>query len=133
MKSVHKFKITKSNHLIIDCKINDENGRFVLDTGASNSCISIKNIKKFNLTFEKSNQIASSATNEIDDTYISRNNNFKIGKFKRSNIDFILFDMSHINNLFNEENIKEVDGIIGSDFLKEFHAIIDYNNKLLTL
>ena len=67
-----------------------------------------ENINKFNLTFEKSNQIASSATNEINDTYISRNNNFKIGKFKRSNLDFILFDMSHINNLFQEKILKKL-------------------------
>ena len=37
--------------------------------------------------------------------------------------------MTHINESLNEK----VDGIIGSDILKEFNAIIDFKNKLLKL
>ena len=34
-----KFKITKTQHLLIKAKINGVLGNFILDTGASSSCI----------------------------------------------------------------------------------------------
>ena len=33
------LKITKTNHLIVKARLNGIKGRFILDTGASNSCI----------------------------------------------------------------------------------------------
>ena len=41
--------------------------------------------------------------------------------------------MDHINNSLKEKNIKEVDGILGSEILKEFNATINYETNLLTL
>ena len=41
--------------------------------------------------------------------------------------------MEHINSSLNEKNIKEVDGIIGSEILKEFNATIKYELNLLIL
>ena len=41
--------------------------------------------------------------------------------------------MEHINSSLNEKNIKEVDGIIGSEILKEFNATIKYEVNLLIL
>ncbi len=41
--------------------------------------------------------------------------------------------MSYINNALKEKEIESVDGIIGSDILKEFNAKIDYEKRLLLL
>ena len=63
MKKIKKkFKITKSNHIIIECKINSISGKFIIDTGASNSCINYLSAKNLILKFKKSNEKASSAT-----------------------------------------------------------------------
>ena len=43
------LKLTKSNHIIIECKVNSINGKFIIDTGASNSCINYLSAEKFNL------------------------------------------------------------------------------------
>ena len=40
--------------------------------------------------------------------------------------------MTHINNSLREKEIEDVDGIIGSDVLKEFNAIIEYKRKTIT-
>ena len=42
-----KFKITKTQHLLLKAKINGVNGNFILDTGASNTCISQENVVFF--------------------------------------------------------------------------------------
>ena len=127
------FIITKTNHLIIECKLNLINGKFIIDTGASNSCINYLSAKKFNINFKKTNEKASSATDQIKEIFYSKNNLLEIDDFKKDNFEILLFDMSHINNSLNEKEIKAVDGIIGGDILNEFKAIIDYNNKTLTL
>ena len=40
-----KFKVIKTQHLLIKAKINGVSGNFILDTGASNSCKRIESIE----------------------------------------------------------------------------------------
>ena len=127
------FLITRSNHILIECKINYVSGIFIVDTGASNSCINYLSASKFNVEFKKSNETASSATNEINETYYSKNNKLKIGDFKINDFDLVLFDMSFINNSLKEKGVSDVDGIIGSDILNELNACINYKNKEILL
>ena len=128
-----EFVITKSNHVQIECEVNYVSGIFLVDTGASNSCINYLSASKFNLEFKKSNEIASSATNKINETYHSKNNILKIEDCKKANFDIVLFDMTFINNSLKEKGIEDVDGIIGNDILKEFNAIIDFKKKTISL
>ena len=44
-----KFKVTKTQHLSIKAKINGISGNFILDTGASNTCIGFESIERFEL------------------------------------------------------------------------------------
>ena len=124
-----KIRITSSNHILVNVKINYVEGIFIIDTGASNSCINLLSASKFNLVYEKSIENASSATNYILQTFYSNKNIIEIGNILKDNFKVFLFDMTHINESLNEK----VDGIIGSDILKEFNAIIDFKNKLLKL
>ena len=127
------FQITKSNHILIECKINYVSGIFIVDTGASNSCINYLSASKFNLEFQKSNETASSATNEISETYYSENNTLKIGDFQKNDFDLVLFDMSFINNSLEKKGVSAVDGIIGGDILNELNASINYKKKVISL
>ena len=132
-KTFTNFVITNSNHIIIECKVNSVTGKFIIDTGASNSCINYFSASKFNVEFKKSNEKASSATNEINETYFSKNNKLKIGDFQKKHFDLVLFDMTFINNSLEEKGVSEVDGIIGSDILNQSNACIDYKKKEISL
>ena len=127
------FKITKTNHLIISCKINGIDGKFIIDSGASNSCIDTNLSSKFKLNTSKSQENVSSATNTISKTYISEKNLLQIETIIYEDFDIFLFDMSHINKTLRHNAIKKIDGIIGGDILKKFKAIIDYDKKNITL
>ncbi len=132
-KANTNFILTDSNHIIIECKVNSTNGKFIVDTGASNSCIDIMLVKKFDLSFKKSYEKASSATNQINEIFFSKKNTLEIAGLIKNDFELLIFDMSHINKSFNEKKIDEIDGIIGGDILLKFNATINYLNKKITL
>ena len=128
-----KLKKTKTNHFEIKASINGKKGRFILDTGASNSCVGLEEIEHFSLATEKSEHKAAGAgTTEIE-TQISKENNLKIGGFKLKKVDLVILDLEHINNALTKQEATSVNGIIGADILEQGKAIIDYNKKKLYL
>ena len=125
-----KLNFLKTKHYSLEANINGINGKFILDTGASNSCICSSLENNFNIISKETIEKASSATSEINNTKISKNNTIQIGKWENK-INLIIFDMSHINHALNEKKINSVSGIIGADILKKSKSILDYNkNKL---
>ena len=44
-----KFTVLKTQHLLIKGKINGVKGNFILDTGASNSCVGFESVEHFKL------------------------------------------------------------------------------------
>ena len=125
-----KLIFLKTKHYLIEAKVNSINGRFILDTGASNSCICTSLEDKFKVISEDSKEKASSANSEMTHTKISKRNVIQIGKWN-SNASLITFDMNHINNALSQKKIDSIDGIIGADILKKSNSILDYkSNKL---
>ena len=126
-----KLKLTKTNHFEIKATINSIKGRFILDTGASSSCVGFEACDTFNLIAKDSKFKAAGAGALNMDTKISKKNTIKIGKWKNKKTDLVLFDLTHINEALRAHNTAPVDGIIGADILKKAKAIIDYNSKYL--
>ncbi|MFN3753041.1 retropepsin-like aspartic protease [Flavobacterium sp.] len=127
------FKVSKTQHLLIKATINGISGNFILDTGASNSCVGFEGIEKFSLKARKSKTKASGAGGTGMMTQIAKNNFLKIGRWKTSELHLVIFDMTHVNQALQQYKAKPVDGIIGADVLLEGKAIIDYYNHCLYL
>ena len=127
-----KLIFLKTKHYLIEANVNSIKGRFILDTGASNSCICISLEDKFKVISKESKEKASSATSQMTYTKISKSNAIHIGKWE-DKINLITFDMSHINNALSEKKIDPIDGIIGADILKKSKAILDYKSNKLYL
>ena len=128
-----KLKKTKTNHLELSVKINNVKGQFILDTGASNSCVGFDQVDTFQLDSEDSEHKASGAgTTEIE-TRISKKNKMKIGGYHLNKTSLILIDLTHINNALKKQSATPVQGIIGADILHKGKAIIDYKKKYLFL
>jgi len=128
-----KFKISKTKHLIVKANINGVLGDFILDTGASTTCIDYSGITHFNIIAQNSNVKASGAGAVGMDTQVSKNNLIKIGAWKTTDINLIIFDLSHVNLALTEYKTKTIHGIIGADILEKGLALIDYKNQLLFL
>lgn len=128
-----KFKFLKTQHLLLKVKVNGIAGNFILDTGASNTCIGFECIEKYNLTATFHSNSAASASSTSMFTKIAKENSLQIGSWKQVSATFILFDLSHVNEALSQQKIKPVDGIIGADVLLSGKAIIDYPNQYLYL
>ena len=128
-----KLKLTKTNHFEIKASINGVKGSFILDTGASSSCVGFEAIERFNLKVKDSEIKAIGAGASNMTTKISNSNDLKIGQWKKNRVALILFNLSHVNNGLINHNADPVDGIIGADILKKGKAIIDYEKKYLYL
>ena len=127
-----KLKLLKTNHYLLKACINKVEGKFILDSGASSSCICLSLENKFKIDSKENKIKASSATSNMEGTRLSKNNAIKIGKF-RGKINLVSIDMTHINRVLNEKETESVDGIIGADVLKKSKAVIDYESNKLYL
>lgn len=128
-----KLRLTKTNHFEIKATLNGIKGRFILDTGASNSCVGFEAVDNFNLKVKDSNILAAGAGAINMETKMSNKNKVKIGKWESNKIVLVLFNLTHVNTALINHKSKPVDGIIGADILKKSKAIIDYDKKYLYL
>lgn len=128
-----KFKFLKTQHLLVKVKVNGVSGNFILDTGASNTCVGFESIDKYRLEVNDYESFAASASSTTMQAKISNGNYLQIGSWKQLPATFILFDLTHVNEALWQQKIKPVDGIIGADVLLNGKAIIDYPNQYLYL
>jgi predicted aspartyl protease len=129
------FKLQKaySNHFVIKAKINGVKGRFIIDTGASNSCVGLEEIALFKLNLEQTDKKAAGAGSTNIKTQIASQNILKIKRFIIPDLTLVVIDLSHINTALIEHKTNPINGILGADILKEYKGIIDYDYKALYL
>ncbi len=134
-KGYTRIKLTKikTNHYAMYARINGKKGFFIVDTGASSSCVGLDAVENFNLEAEDSEVKAAGAGAVNMLTKVSYKNILEIGNWKKKKVVLILFNMSHVNTALIQHKAKPVDGIIGADILKKGRAVIDYEKDCLYL
>ena len=122
-----------TNHYVVIATLNGTLGRFILDTGASTTCVSTELATHFHLNPKPSEEKASSASANELDTEVAYHNELVIGSWSSKRRSVVLFDMQAVNHALQKHDIEAVDGIIGADILQSVNAIIDYKNDWLYL
>ncbi|WP_373019298.1 aspartyl protease family protein, partial [Muriicola sp.] len=102
--------LTATHHLELTAAINGISGRFILDTGASNTCVGVDKMEVFKLNSEASEVKAAGAGATDMETQLSTENTLQIGHWKKKKIKIILFDLSHINEALTSHDALPVDG-----------------------
>ena len=125
------LKKLASGHYQLEARVNGVKGFFILDTGASTSCIGLGSISHFKLNAEDSEIKAAGAGSTNMETRLTQGNALKLGKRLVSNTSFILFDLLHINKALALVEEGPIHGIIGADMLKKLRAVIDYGRNAL--
>jgi len=131
------FQIDKQGyHIFVEAEINDENVSLIIDTGASSSVFDM-NLLQTKLKAMKAPKGAEFMSSGISDakidTHFAEIETLKIADFVLYNYKTVLLDLSHINNLYSNFGNRTIWGLIGGDFLKKYKAVINYQNKTLTL
>ena len=128
-----RLQTLPTNHYVVVTTLNGIEGRFILDTGASNTCVSSELTAQFHLNAKPSEEKASSASANELDTEVAHHNELMIGSWYSQRRSVVLFNMQAVNHALQKLDIENVDGIIGADVLKSTKAVIDYNNNWLYL
>lgn len=127
-----ELELTQTQHLLVNAKINGISGRFILDTGASSTCISQELGDKFHLEKGDRSIEAAGAGDSAMQGSMSALAELRIGFWKHK-LAMVLFDLSHVNQALIRQELEPVDGIIGADVLMLGDGIIDYKRKRLYL
>ena len=127
------LKFTNSKHLVCQLFLNGVEGNFLIDTGASNSCLDNTLTTKFSVIQEGDELPLTSAGNEKLNAMKSQKSSLGIASKALASIPFMLIDMETINAALVEQGDEKIDGIIGADFLHKKKASIDYDQSCLVL
>ena len=122
------LEITASKHIVCNLKINNKRARFLVDTGASNSCFDILKKEKYSIQSKGKEIELTSAAEKKMGAISSDNCKLTFNFHKGLDVTLMLIDMSTINGALREQKEKEIDGILGSDILNEIKKNIDYEN-----
>ena len=132
-KIIIPLRFSKSQHLIGAFLPNEKPATFLIDTGASNSCVDKRRADHFNLEAEGDNLPLQGAGQEKLYAQSSRKSSLYYLDHEIYYLNFMLIDMNTINTALSEQEEENIDGIIGADILHKKKAVIDYDQCYLYL
>jgi hypothetical protein len=125
----------QSFHLLIEASINDIPLNLIIDTGASRTVFDKKILEGSLNGREMEMQNIQSAGIMADqiDSKMAIADVFRIGDLELKGFSVIMIDLDAINKLYLKVAGKNIHGLLGSDFLLNMNAIIDYEKLVLIL
>ena len=123
-----------SYHLFVRCSIDGKKYDMLIDTGASHTIFDASLIPEIPADEATINNIQSAGIHAGEvKTSFGHIKKFKLGDLKCKDWTVVLIDLTHVNELYKKFADKRVAGLIGSDFLLVYDAIIDYKKMKLVL
>ena len=124
-------------HLFINVELNNKPAILLVDTGASKTVFDINRISKFirkrKKAFESFEQHSTGLGTNSMESHFTKINEFSISELKLKDFTAILLDMTHVNQSYETLGLPTIDGVLGSDLLMKYNAVIDYEKKILKL
>ena len=122
-------------HVVAKARIEGCPLNVIIDTGASHSCFDLEFVRHLSpeVRMEDNDGLNVGVGTSDFESKLSIIQNFRMGRFLLKQYDVVLLDMSNINQAYKMMHKPLIHGIIGSDFLRKYQAVIDYGTKTLTL
>jgi len=122
-------------HLMVKVLINGKKGWMLIDTGASKTVFDTSRIKKFTSEneFMLNEKLSTGLGTNSMQTHSACIKKIQFGELAIKNFDTILLDLSHVNESYRKLGLSEIDGVLGSDLMMKYDAVIDYKAKELML
>ena len=124
-----------SYHIMVEAVFNKKyQGNLIIDTGASKSVIDFGFAQPIAHSIEALEEQNSSGINSlIHEAHVGTIKKFSIGKLEIKDYQTVLLDLTHINSMYAQYSDKTIAGLLGSDFLVDYNAVIDYGKNVLIL
>jgi outer membrane lipoprotein-sorting protein len=117
-----------SNHIYVKVKINDSAFLyFILDTGAGASCIDRDRAKQMGLV--QVGKFEARGVGGSDSASVLKLDKLSLGGLEILNQTVVAISFKELNKYEG----REIDGILGYDFISRFVAEVDYQNKSLKI
>ncbi len=139
MTSTIPFKVLSIGgegfHLMLKIYINRKVANVIIDTGASKTVFDKKRILKYviNKKFAEHDNLSSGLGTNTMKSHFTTIKKIKIGEIEIIDYQTVLLDLSHVNKSYLQVGLPQVDGILGSDILLKYNAVIDYQKMKLKL
>ncbi|OOQ56431.1 aspartyl protease family protein [Mucilaginibacter pedocola] len=122
-------------HPLLDIQIFDKTFKVVLDTGASRTAFDRDLLLAANAEADivSSGRLSTGLGTNSMESATAAISNVHIGDLLIDEIEVAVLDLSTINIAYRELGHPEVLGVIGSDILMKYKAVIDFGKKVLVL
>ncbi len=122
-------------HIAVRGRVNGVNSILLIDTGASNTIFDRDNKAFLDISFVdvKGEGSGSGFNSEIPEISKAEIKSLKLGRLSIESREMIFTSMGHINKLYKSLKLPSITGILGSDILVEFEAVIDFGKGVLLL
>jgi hypothetical protein len=122
-------------HLMIKIKINGKNANLIIDTGASKTVLDTTRVSKYvkENDFKTHDKLSSGLGTNTMQSQTTKLKKIQIGDLEILDYTTVLLDLSHVNGSYQQIGLKPVEGVLGSDILLQYNAVIDYEKKIVKL
>lgn len=130
------FRQNAAGQLLINAKINDVDGVYILDSGAGHTVVDAKQLDtlKLKLNYDETELTGGGVGAHSIENVPSYNNKIEINSFKIDNLVVAVMSLDTAwESLAQVGAHDELFGIIGVDILKTGNAIIDFSTMTLYL
>ncbi|HYW95141.1 MAG TPA: retropepsin-like aspartic protease [Bacteroidales bacterium] len=126
---------SNSCHILIEATINNLPCNLIIDTGASRTVFD----RNF---FEDQVEVLKVMTDDLRtagimadniETVFARADSFSLSRFTMRDVRILLIDLYGINDVYESVTGRSIHGLVGSDFLYRHGAVIDFENRTLSL
>lgn len=122
-----------SYHIITTVLIGSIEGDFIIDTGASVTVIDRNTPFSHEAIADVPEINSGGVSGRIEEVKLVNLPTFQIGDYIIEDLHAAIIDLDYVNTLYEKQLNRRVAGLLGSDFLVKFKAVIDYENKRLQL
>jgi predicted aspartyl protease len=122
-------------HLMLKVKINGRPAQLIIDTGASKTVLDKTRVSKFvkETDFKVHDKLSSGLGTNTMESQTTVLKKITIGDLVISDYTTVLLDLSHVNSSYEQIGLKAIEGVLGSDILLRYKAVIDYEKKIVKL
>lgn len=123
------------HHLAVTLHINGKSANAILDTGASKTVFDKTEIASYlsDETIADNETLSTGLGTTTMQSHIVMVRRLGIGKLKIENYQSVILDLGHVNKTYEQLGLQTIVGVLGSDVLQKYKAVIDYGKRKLFL
>ena len=121
----------KTGHITATIKVNGKPCVFLVDTGGGGTLIDISKKDEFGL--EESGKRDYAAGIGSVSSLVRTSATLQVGGKDFKSDDLFLMDIAYLNAEFRKTKGRQIDGVLGTDFLERHKAVIDYPHSRIYL